>query len=769
MSGPGRNDPCPCGSGKKFKHCHGAAGATAPARAAAARTRSRTPAPDALAHALALHQRGALDEAEAAYTRLLAAQPGQYPAVLYLGIVRAQRGDWTAAVASFREAARRRPREAAVHFNLGKALTAAGEPLEARRALTRALELRSGSAETWNEMGLAAQASGDAGEGEGAFRRAVALQPDYFEAWNNLGLLLLGRGNEAAAAEAVPALEKAVLHSRGQADVMVNMAMALKACGRVGEAGAIYARVLEIDAGNARALCNFGNLLIETDRLEEAGARYAAALGIDAASADARLGIANVALRQNRLDDAERGLRAVLEAVPDSLEAQASLGIVLQRTHRLEEAETFLRRAIAVQPGHAAASSALLFLLDHKPGISSAELRDEHARWGREVAGRFAPVNPVFPNAPDPERVLRVGYVSADFRHHAVSFFLEPLLANHDRSRVEVHCYYNDWPEDEVTARLRGYAAGFERIAGLPEERAAELVRRDRIDVLIDLSGHTRGNRLLLFARRPAPVQATWLGYPNTTGLAAIDYRISDAFADPPGMTEANYTERLLRLPHILCCFQPAGVWPGVSPLPALAAGFVTFGSLNSPAKIGPEVVRTWAQVLRGLPASRLTLLRADDPATRERLERAFRAEGVDPGRVRFLPHLDPAPFRAQLAQMDLVLDAFPLVGGTTTCEALWMGLPVVTLAGDAYLKRVGASWLANIGRPEWIASGTDEYVARALGLASDPAALAAIRAGLRDAMRASPLCDAAGFARDFEAALRGIWREWCERTRAGA
>lgn len=767
MSGPGRNEPCPCGSGRKFKHCHGAAGAGALPRSAA-------PAPHAaasggaesvLAHALALHQRGALDEAEAAYLRVLAAQPGQYPAVLYLGIVRAQRGDWTAAVASFRDAAKRQPREAAAHFNLGKALTAAGEPLEARRALARALDLKPGSAETWNELGLAAQACGEIPDAENAYRRAIALQPDYFEAWNNLGLLLLGRGSEAAASEAVQALEKAVLHSRGQTEVMVNMAMALKACGRIGEAEAIYARVLEIDAGNLRALCNFANLLIETDRPEEAGARYAAALRVDAASVDARLGIANVALRQNRLEDAERGLRALLEAAPDTLEAQASLGIVLQRTSRLEEAEVFLRRAVAIQPDHAAASSALLFLLDHKPGAAAEELYAEHLRWGRDVAGRFIPARPVFPNEPAPERKLRVGYVSADFRQHAVSFFLEPLLANHDRSRFETHCYYNDWPEDEVTARLRGHVDGFTRIAGLSDERAAELVRRDRIDLLIDLSGHTRGNRLLMFARKPAPVQATWLGYPNTTGLSVIDYRITDAFADPPGMTDANYTERLLRLPRILCCFRPAGIWPEVSALPALNAGFMTFGSLNSPAKIGPEVVRTWSQILRDLPSSRLTMLRADDPATRSRLERAFRAEGVDTARIRFLPQLDPEPFRAQLATLDIVLDAFPLVGGTTTCEALWMGLPVVTLAGDAYLKRVGASWLTNIGRPEWIASSTDEYIARVLDLARDPAALVAIRDGLRDAMHSSPLCDAPGFARDFEAALRGVWRDWCVRV----
>ncbi len=766
MSGPGRNEPCPCGSGKKYKHCHGVSGASTSAVRTSA-GRAGTPGPDALAHALALHQRGALDEAETAYIRILAAQPGQYPAVLYLGILRAQRGDWLAAVETFREAAMRLPREAAIHFNLGKALNAAGEPREARSALARALKLRPASAETWNEAALAAQACGDDADAETSLRRAISLQPDYFEAWNNLGLLLLGRDTDAAATDAVGVLEKAVLHSRGEANVLVNLAMALKACGRLSEAEAIYKRVLEIDAGHARALCNFGNLLVETDRVDDADARYAAALVREPESVDALLGRATVALRRNRHEDAERLLRDVLLRLPDSLEAQTSLGIVLQRSNRLEEAEPFLRRVIAQKPDHAPASSALLFLLDHKPGISSAELRDEHARWGTEVAGRFIPARPVFANSPDPERVLKVGYVSADFRYHAVSFFLEPLLAHHDRSTIEAHCYYNDWPEDEVTGRIRGQVAGFTRIAGMPDDRAAELIRRDGIDILIDLSGHTRGNRLLLLARRPAPVQATWLGYPNTSGLSTIDYRISDPFADPPGMTEANYTERLLRLPHVLCCFQPSGVWPDVSPLPASTDGFVTFGSLNSPAKIGPEVVRAWARILRELPSSRLTMLRADEPATRARIENAFQAEGVDISRIAFLPTLEPAPFREQLARMDTVLDAFPLVGGTTTCEALWMGLPVVTLAGDAYLKRVGASWLANIGRPEWIASSTDEYVTKALGLARDPVALASMRAGLRDAMRTSPLCDAPGFARDFEVTLRGVWQEWCSKSRS--
>ena len=760
MSGPGRNEPCPCGSGKKYKHCHGASGASTSAVRTSA-GRAGTPGPDALAHALALHQRGALDDAETAYIRILAAQPGQYPAVLYLGILRAQRGDWRAAVETFREAAMRQPREAAIHFNLGKALNAAGEPREARSALARALKLRPASAETWNEAALAAQACGDDAGAETSLRRAISLQPDYFEAWNNLGLLLLGRDTDAAATDAVGVLEKAVLHSRGEANVLANLAMALKACGRLTEAEAIYGRVLEIDADNVRGLCNFGNLLVETGRLDDADARYAAALVREPESADALLGRATVALRRNRHDDAERLLRDVLLRLPDSMEAQASLGIVLQRTNRLEEAERLLRGVIAAQPGHAAASSVLLFLLAHKPVISPEALFAEHLRWGRDVAARVSPSRRSFSNSRDPERKLRIGYVSADFKHHAVSFFVEPLLARHDRGRFDPYCYYNDWAEDDMTDRLRTHASGFRRIAGLTDERVAEMIRLDSIDILVDLSGHTRGNRLLVFARKPAPVQATYIGYPNTTGLPEMDCRITDGIADPEGLTDRYFVEKLVRLPDSVYCFQPGAGWPQQSIQPR--EGPMVFGCANGPARIGPEVVRVYGEILRRCPGSMLRLFRFSGSGSQQRMKEDFAREGIASDRLDFVENLPSREFRAALADVDIVLDTFPLVGATGTCEALWMGVPVVSLCGEIYLQRAGASILSALGRKDWIASSTREYAEIAVRLGSDRENLAAIRSGMRQEMLSSRLMDADRFARSFETVLRSMWRDWCK------
>jgi predicted O-linked N-acetylglucosamine transferase (SPINDLY family) len=343
-----------------------------------------------------------------------------------------------------------------------------------------------------------------------------------------------------------------------------------------------------------------------------------------------------------------------------------------------------------------------------------------------------------------------------------VSYFFEPVLAAHDAAAFEVFCYSDAPVADAVTQRLRAQAGQWRDIAGLSDERVAALIRADRIDLLVDLAGHTARNRLLVFARRPAPVQATWLGYPNTTGLAAIDFRVTDAVSDPPGQTEAWHTEELVRLAGPFSCYAPPAESPPVSPLPALAAGHVTFGCLNNLAKLTPPTVALWAQLLGAVAGSRL-LLKASglaDAETAARLRQEFAGQGIDPARLDLRgAGQSVARHLGVYHQVDVALDPFPYNGTTTTCEALWMGVPVVTLAGDAHVSRVGASLLTHLDLTACIAESPAAYVDRARGLAGDLARLAVLRAGLRERLRASPLCDGPGFTRQLEDAFRAMWR----------
>jgi predicted O-linked N-acetylglucosamine transferase (SPINDLY family) len=371
-------------------------------------------------------------------------------------------------------------------------------------------------------------------------------------------------------------------------------------------------------------------------------------------------------------------------------------------------------------------------------------------------------------NRPDPERRLRVGYVSGDFVEHAMSYSVEPLLAHHDRSQVEVVCYANNAHQDQVTDRLRQHADAWHRVAGLPDDATAALVREHGIDVLVDLAGHTALNRLMVFARKPAPVQVAWLGYVTTTGLSAMDYRLTDAVVDPPGMTERHYTETLVRLPCV-SVFRPAPESPPVNPLPALAGGRLRFASLNHLAKVTPEVIGVWARVLAAAPESVLIIVNAGDPLVRERLARAFAQHGVPAERLDFRARLSLGGFLALHHEVDLALDPFPYNGGATSCHSLWMGVPFVTLAGDRYMARMGASLLDAAGLPELVARTPDEYVALATRLADDRSRLAALRGSLRERLAASPLMNAPEFARSVERAYRRMWQAWCEGGRAHA
>jgi len=401
-----------------------------------------------------------------------------------------------------------------------------------------------------------------------------------------------------------------------------------------------------------------------------------------------------------------------------------------------------------------------LFTLGWCPGIDGEEILAEHRRWGALYADHLTDQAAPHENLAEPDKVLRIGYFAAEF----TVCFVEPFIAHRDRSRFQVIFYKNGAYMDEDTLRLRQMADGWRQVESMSDAEAAELVRRDEIDILVDLAGHTIGNRLFMFARKPAPVQASYLGYLNTSGMKAIDYRISDSRADPPGVAERYHSERLVRLPHSLWCYRPPAAMPALGPLPALTRGQLTFGSFNHFSKVNEQVRRLWAQLLLAVPNSRLVALGVPAGENSDALRKAFVAQGVAADRIEVHGMLPYAQYLRMYQETDIALDSFPYNGGTTTCDALWMGVPVVALAGQYGAARSGVSLLSVLGLNHLIAATPEHYLAIAQQLAADPAQLSTLRATMRERMRNSPLMDAPGFSRALESAYREMWRSWCRK-----
>jgi predicted O-linked N-acetylglucosamine transferase (SPINDLY family)/ADP-heptose:LPS heptosyltransferase len=588
------------------------------------------------------------------------------------------------------------------------------------------------------------------------------LDRRYFAA---VELIESGRDADASAA-----LQAILDEDPGHAAALRRMAWLRHKLGDNVAAARMLAASLEREPNNPESHYNLGLVLATLGRNKEAEQSYRRGLELKPNSVDGYNNLGVLLESVGRFDEAEASYRQAVAIAPTVPHLHNNLGVLFKESGRLAEALAAHRHAVALDPRLPAGRSNLLYTLNYDETVSPEALYAEHVAWGESV--RFPIGGSRFANPPDPARRLRIGYVSGDFRHHSVSFFFAPLLDAHDRGAVEVFLYSNDARADAMTARLKARADHWVPIHHLSDELAAARIREDAIDILIDLTGHTSQSRMMLFARKPAPLAVTWLGYPNTTGLPAIDYRFTDAVADPPGAADRLHTERLIRLaPAFLCYGAPTDSGP-VAPLPALAAGHVTFGSFNNVAKLSPATIALWARLLREIPDARLLLKASQfkDRGTRERIAAAFAAAGIAGERLTVLP---PQPTTAEhlaaYGRVDIALDPLPYNGTATTCEALWMGVPVVTLRGERHAARVGASILTAAGLDNLIAQTPDEYLATAVKLAREREALAALRGGLRERMRASPLCDGERFARAIEAAYRTLWREWCvaERTPA--
>lgn len=617
--------------------------------------------------------------------------------------------------------------------------------------------------QTLLEKAVAHHREGRLVEAEEAYRQVRAEAPKNFDALHLSGLVAYQQSRFPAAIELLGRALRIDPHS-GVCEM--RYALALLAAGRTAEAENHLRRVVKAKPDFIEGWENLAYCLKTQDRLLEALGCHEKVTALRPAYA---MGWYNQGLTLSlfgRYREAQRAHESALEAEPNCAVAHFGRAQALHQQHRMKEAVEEYDKFLKLEPGHAEALSYRLFALHTLEGVSREELFAEHLAYGRIVG---APAAPALPNAVDPKRKLRVAILSPDLRAHSCAYFIEPLLRQLNRSEFELYLYHDHFREDAVSARLRSLAKVWRNFVGQTGLAVEQAIRADAPDVLIDLAGHTgMTSRLPLFARRLAPVQITYLGYPNTTGLPAMDYRFTDAIADPVGDADAFATEKLVRFAPTAWSYEPPADAPEPNGPPCLANGIVTFGCFNTPAKINDAMLSLWARILKAAPIARLRLKGAGfgDATTRARYADRFAKLGVASLRVDLIERTaDTKSHLAHYHEVDIALDTFPYNGTTTTCEALWMGIPVVSLAGETHMSRVGASLLHAIGHPEWSATSEDDYIRIATELIDDPAKLIGLRAGLRADLRRSPLFDHAGQADRFGDAIRSCWTEWCDQS----
>jgi predicted O-linked N-acetylglucosamine transferase (SPINDLY family) len=688
------------------------------------------------AYALAVehHRAGQFPAAENIYQSILVTHPGHAESLHMLGLIRRQSGDNSAAI------------------NL----------------IRRAIAVDSACCDANYNLGNALRDDGQSEEAIAAFRRSILLQQNLPQSYHNLGCLLRDKGQMTEAAAAFEQARQAISPTRktspaGQsADVAnhwFNVGNALREERQFTHAITAYQRAVAINPDFAEAFCNLGSALVEAKQFDAAITAYRRAIAIKPDLALAHHNLGKVFYDTGDLDQAIASNRQALSLRPDYTSARRNLAGNLFEAGELDEAIAAYRQARSDDPAaNTRADSALIYALQFHPASTPRSVAVETDRWNRIHALPLGGSMAKYSNDRTPNRRLRIGYVSPDFRHHVVGLNVVPLFENHDRNQFEIICYADVPAPDERTRWFEQHCDLWRNTTDLPDERLARQIREDRIDILVDLALHT-GNRLLVFARKPAPVQVTFAGYPGSTGLTAIDYRLSDPYLDPPGTDESVYSEKTIRLPHSFWCFDPLDCRDiPVSPLPAESNGFITFGCLNNFCKINPLMLDRWASIMRQTEGSRLILL-AKLGRHRQRTIDYLGGLGIGPDRVEFLPFSSRRNYLRQFQRVDISLDSFPCTGHTTSLDSLWMGVPVVTLVGETLFSRAGWCQLSNLGLTELASHTPEGFIEIAAGLAKNVSRLRQIRAELRPRMEQSPLMNGSLFARTIEAAYLQMWQ----------
>jgi predicted O-linked N-acetylglucosamine transferase (SPINDLY family) len=738
------------------------------------------------------HRAGDLDSARRLYAQVLTESPGHVAALFRSGLLELQDGRPEAALLLIEQALRADPAEPRHHFGLGQVLQALQRWDGAAAAYGRVVQLDPRSADGHFALGVALHRCDRLEQAASAYRQSLMLNPEDARAMSNLGVVLLHLGQidaaveyqrsavelqplvssyglnlgialcrrrDFAAAEAI--LRRTLEREPEYAEAAFNLGVALHGLGRPAESADQYRRATELRAAYAEAYNNLGNVYKELGEFSPAEAAYEAAIRAQPDSIVALNNLGCLLRTLGRLDESEALFRRGLRQNPRHAALYDNLGSVLKDAGELDEAIDCFRRSLDLDPGGAATHSNLVYALSFQ-SAQAAPILAEARRWNDRFAAPLASSIRRHTNRRIPDRRLRIGYVSADFRDHCQSLFTIPLFAHHDPGEFDIFCYSSVERADDTTRRIAALAGIWREVRTQDDATLAETIHADGIDILVDLTMHMANGRPLLFARKPAPIQVAWLAYPGTTGLDAMDYRFSDPRLDPEGF-DAHYRERTLRLPDSFWCYDPLSGEPQVGALPAQARGFVTFGCLNNPCKLSDTALRLWSGVMSELPRARL-LLMARGGRQRERLLQRLAAQGIGAPRVSFVPYRSRAEYLHTYQEIDIGLDTLPYNGHTTSLDSLWMGVPVVSRVGETCVGRGGLSQLFQVDLLDLAADTDAGFTAAALALAQDLPRLAALRADLRGRLADSPLMDARRFARNLEAAYRQVWRDYCEK-----
>ena len=658
------------------------------------------------------------------------------------------------------------PSQVAMMFAIAVDAHKNGRLQEAKKMYIDILTADNHHCTSYNNLGLILQSEGFLEDAEKMFTNAVLLNNKYVDALNNLGNLYNSRSLfEKASHFYLMALQADPKSS----SVHVNMGNALQSRGKFDEAARHYQEALTIDSTLTEAHVSMGNLLNRLKRYDDAIRFYQNALALDPDYANAYNNLGYAYRIQSRVVRAAKVFERALRIDIDHFDTYVNYGGTHKDLGRVDIAIGCYERALFLNPNSVNAMSNLLFAHNYTDALTAAAVSKRHFDVGRKIAEIHPDKGVPHQNPPDKNRRLKIGYVSPDFRQHAVAFFFEPLIRHHSRDQFEIYCYAEVFVEDHVSKSLQGLSNQWLNTVGMTDDELEARIRADGIDILVDLAGHTAHTRISIFSRRPAPVQITWLGYPNTTGLKSIDYRLVDAITDPVGPADALAAETLLRLPGVFLCYQPPVDAPEPVALPCEKSGVITFGTFSTLAKLSPSTLDAWANILKRVPNSRL-LLKSRlfiEEETRQLYRSRLAERGVAADRLTFMdPIPDTAGHLGSYNLIDITLDPFPYNGTTTTCEALWMGVPMVVLAGDCHAGRVGMSLLNTIGHNDLVAETVEQYVDIASSLASDLPRLKELRTSLRERMRASRLCNGAQFTQSIEDAYRTVWQDWCDGRR---
>jgi protein O-GlcNAc transferase len=643
-------------------------------------------------------------------------------------------------------------------FNKALELHQAGHISAAESAYRQVLAQDPQHADSLHNMAIIANTVGKKDAAEKLLRLVIRLQPTHADAYSNLSNLL----REAMRyEEAIEASRKSIFYRNNSPVAYFNLGLSLNVRHHRDEAEQAFRKAIALDPNMYEAYSSLAAVLTDKGDLSGAIDTYRQSLALNPHFIDAHNNLGLVLMTGGLWEEALACFQSAIEIDPTDAYTLCNIANAKKDIFLLDEAIGLYRKALEFLPEKHEIHSNMLLCLNYHWHLQAKEIFAEHRHWQTMHADSLSDHSLQHRTERQAGKRLRIGFMSPDFRRHSVAYFLLPLLENIDRSQFEVVCYSDVQSPDDYTQRFEKLSHQWRNIAAATMQEVVDLVRHDAIDILIDLAGHTAYNRMVVFAHKPAPIQISWLGYPNTSGLTAMDYRITDAIADPVGETEHLHTERFIRLPVSAWCFRATEVDPPVAALPALTNGYVTFGCFNAMQKINEELLSLWAEILHSVPESRLYLKNKAIafPQLQERVRKFFAERGIESQRIIVSPQL--AEVREHLehyGRVDISLDTLPYHGTTTTCESLWMGVPVVTMAGKVHNSRVGASLLHQIGHTEWIAAHRQEYVAIACSLAADLSQLSQLRQQLRDTMRASPLMDEVRFTRDMEAALREAW-----------